>query len=149
MEGGSFSTYAYVENNPVSYIDPEGLVFTAANLMSRDPMVSKNAVQIGAVGTAATGAGVATAAGVVVGGATAAATARVVGATAPPVVAACIKIARSNPCKNAILAAVLGDGICRGNPADDFPNDMKNREEIRRGAELAGQRKIGNQKQYP
>ncbi|MHB1247545.1 MAG: hypothetical protein ACYCZH_13960 [Sulfuriferula sp.] len=76
-------------------------------------------------------------------------TLRVVGAAAPPAIAACIKAAKSDPCKNAVLAAALGSGICRGDPADDFINDMKNRSEIRRGSELGGQKKIGNQKQYP
>ena len=53
------------------------------------------------------------------------------------------------PCKNAVLAAALGSGICNGDPADDFLQDMARGDAVRRGTELTRQRQIGNQRQYP
>ena len=160
---GGLNTFGYANQNPLSFVDPLGLTTTApgfegglftpgvnggggyapppSTYAPQDPSGDTPAifaaklvgtmigvpVTIGAIGVAAVA----------------------IGSEIPAVGAACYKAAKSNPCKNAVLAAALGSGICRGDPADDFPADMKNREEIRRGAELTGQKTIGNQKQYP
>ena len=143
LDAGQISTYAYVDGSPLMYVDEEGLLL-AATLGSRMRGVTqRQAVQIGAMGN--------TAALVGVGVATAGASLATGAAVVPEVAVGVCRIAPKlkNPCKNAILAAALGSGVCNGDPADDFISDMERRESIRRGSELAGQKKIGIQQQRP
>ncbi len=64
---GGLNTFVYAQDNPLRFSDPTGLLFTSLHRLNRDPGVSQNAVQIGAVGTQ--GARVAT--DILVAGATA------------------------------------------------------------------------------
>lgn len=140
---GGINTYTYVNGNPVKYADPEGLLLSWLHGLSRMPL--EQAQQAGAMGNEAVRLGGAL--GLTGAGAAAAG----VGATRGAY--ACYKAAKEmefkRPCQNAILAAALGAGICKGDPADDYLQDISRKEEIRRGAELSGQRKIGNQHQRP
>ncbi|OAM52271.1 hypothetical protein A7981_01925 [Methylovorus sp. MM2] len=140
---GGINAYGYVEGNPVSYIDEQGLLLGATLGGLQRGVTLDQATQIGLMGHAALKAGgVAAVAGA---GITIAATG------APEASAAVCRIAPKlkKPCKNATLALVLGTGICKGDPADDYIQDIERKESIRRGAELIGQKKIGNQQQRP
>ena len=153
LEGG-LNIYGYANQNPMSYVDPLGLSGTDIQIsppsflsLTTVAALKRNtldqAVASGALTRTITmpalmipglpyAVGVAGPAGVRAG-------------------AMCYRAVERNKdiCSNAILAAALGAGICKGDPADDFVNDMKNREEIRHGSELAGQKRIGTQRQYP
>ena len=137
---GGLNTYSYALNNPLYWTDPEGLLLSLLHANRRGTSLDE-AAEVGAMGNAALTSGAV--AGI-------AETATGVGiASIPKMCRAIVAAAKSNICKSAILAAALGDGICKGNPEDQFVEDMLRKEQIRRGAELSGQKRIGNQKQYP
>lgn len=65
LEGG-INTYAYVEGNPLSYVDPEGLLLTGLHGLTKG-ITPHGAAQAGGTGTVAAGAGAIGAAGVGIG----------------------------------------------------------------------------------
>ena len=139
LDGGSYSTYAYVEGNPLWYIDEDGLMGNApghgAYPAGQGPGGQSRAQSAAMI------------AGGIVGAAGVAALPEIAGLVSETACRIAPKL--KNPCKNALLAAALGTGICNGDPADDFVSDMERRETIRQGTELAGQKKIGIQQQRP
>lgn len=139
LAGGQFSTYAYVEGNPLWYIDEDGLMGNApghgAYPAGQGPGGQSRAQSACMI------------AGGIIGAAGVAALPEIAGLVSETACRIAPKL--KNPCKNALLAAALGTGICNGDPADDFVSDMERRETIRQGTELAGQKKIGIQQQRP
>ena len=143
LAGGSMSPYVYVGANPMSFTDEDGLLFGATLGGFQRGITLRQATQIGSMGNAALRAGGATAA------AGAAAATAATGAPEAATAACRIVPKLKKPCENAILAFALGTGICNGDPADDYIQDLERKESIRRGTELTGQKKIGNQQQRP
>jgi hypothetical protein len=136
-----------VDGNPVGNADADGLLVTfSLNAFTRAPsrIPNQDAVRINNF-----------ASGVTLNAVTTVSLGQLFGAVGMEAVPGACRLAPKvaeklkEPCKNAVLAAALGSGICNGDPADDFVQDMARRDAIRKGTELIKQRKIGNQRQYP
>lgn len=96
------------------------------NGMSRDPIPPGDAEQISAFGSAMTLAGA---------GATAAGAGLAAGGADGAALMCYVAKELKDPCRNAIIAGILGTAMCQGKLPNSLRRDLERRDEIRRASD--------------
>lgn len=122
------NAFARVANNPLRWIDPDGLEAGSPNAYDPNfpdptvPEVGLDSLCVECVIVPAARAG--------------------------KIAKACIDIAKKDivqkACKNAVLAAALGSAICEGKPPGQFPRDRQRIENVRNAADQTLRKNTGS-----